>query len=324
MWVPPVRVPRIAVAGLIVAMLAACGGQAGRQSTPTSTPHPLPTANSRVLWGMFQDHYPPNYSTIAQNTSSLGHPTQVVHAYYSWQDNPDNRGTAGLGAFLSQTQNRGQIPLVTWEAWGHSEARIASGADDGTIDAWARAMASQKREIWLRVFHEFNIPYDPATQNGYPWSVAGGTQNTPAQLVAAWRHIHDRFQMAGASNVKFVWTPDGSDMANNLPLLQGAYPGDAYVDYTGWDTYDNYSNENAYRALTQVAPRKPAVIAEVGATNTELPFLTSLGNSINNGQMPLVRGVVWFDDGEWALQSNVATAAALRTILSGPAFRATG
>jgi hypothetical protein len=177
--------------------------------------------------------------------------------------------------------------------------------------------------VWLRIFHEFNDPYNPSTQDGYPWGVAGGTQNTPDQMVAAWRHVYERFRANGATNVKFVWTPDGVNMADSA-LLRASYPGDAYVDYTGWDTYDNYPNQAAYQTLTQIAPQKQAIIAEVGASNTEVPWLTSLGDAINGGQMPLVRAVVWFDQDQWSMHDNLAVEAALRTMLAGPAFRPSG
>ena len=41
--------------------------------------------------------------------------------------------------------------------------------------------------------------------NWYPW---GTDQTTAGQFVAAWRHIHDLFAAAGASNVIWVWNPN--------------------------------------------------------------------------------------------------------------------
>lgn len=307
---------RILVAALVAMAVISCVGQ----STTSPTTPAVPSTNSRVLWGMFQERYPSDYQGIAQATTQLSHPTQVVHSYYSWRDNPNDPGSASVGSFVNQTHKRGQIPLVTWEAWGTTDAQVASGADDAKIDAMAKALAAQKGEVWLRIFHEFNDKYNASAQDGYPWGVAGGTQNTPDQLVAGWRHVHDRFRSDGATNVKFVWTPDGVNMADSA-LLRASYPGDAYVDYTGWDTYDGYPNQSAYQALTQIAPHKQAVIAEIGATNADVPWLTSLGDAINGGQMPLVRAVVWFDQGQWSLHSNLAVEAALRTMLAGPAFR---
>lgn len=319
---------RLLVAALVALLLAGCGGSSG-PPTPSS-PSAVPSVpNSRVLWGMFQEHYPPDYSEIGQTTSRLNRPTQVLHEFYSWRDDPQSRGGGGVRSFMSQTIARGQIPLVTWEPWGTTDAAIASGANDATIDSWAKVIAAQHREVWVRVFHEFNDPYDPTTRSGYPWGVAGGTQNTPEQMVAAWRHIHDRFRAVGATNVKFVWTPDGVNMANNAALLRAAYPGDAYVDYTGWDTYGTYPNQDDYQVLTRVAPGKQAVIAELGVTSAELPALVGLSNSINGGEMPLVRAVVWFDQGRWALppssvtDPNISVLAALRSMLSGPAFQTT-
>lgn len=311
---------RNAVVGLLMLCLVCCGGS-NHQQGPQKV-----AMNSRVLWGMFQDRYPPDYSMVSRTSAQLEHPTQIVHAYYNWDDNPRAGGAGSAGTFVSQAHSRGQIPLVTWEAWrgngaGYSLPSIASGADDATIDRMARVLAAQKGDIWLRVFHEFNDPYDPAAKTGYPWSVGGGTQNTPEQLVAAWRHIYERFHADGATNVRFVWTPDGNNLVDRVPLVQAAYPGDAYVDYTGWDSYDDYPNQSVYGFLAQLAPTKQAVISELGASNAQIPSLKSLADSINGNHMPLVRAAVWFDQGDTSLQSNIAVVGELHGMLSGPAFR---
>src|SRR5438034_11485050 len=62
----------------------------------------------------------------------------------------------------------------------------------------------------------------------YPWGY-GVNGNPPADLIAAYRHVHDRFALAGATNVQFVWNVNfwnysGVDQRD-------FYPGDAYVDW---------------------------------------------------------------------------------------------
>jgi beta-mannanase len=144
--------------------------------------------------------------------------------------------------------------------------------------------------------------------------VGGGTANQPADLVAAWRHIHDRFAAAGARNVRFVWCPDGVNM--NPALLRAAYPGDAYVDFACWDTYD-YDPTADYQALSAIT-QKPFVLAEVGSKDPA--WVRGLAAKLNANQLSRIRAVVWFDEGEWRLDASPPVLAATRAMLAGPAF----
>src|SRR5262249_10657839 len=156
---------------------------------------------------------------------------------------------------------------------------------------------------------------DPRTKGGgYSWGVGGGTANRPADLVAAWRHVHDRFAAAGARNVRFVWCPDGVNL--DPVLLAAAYPGDAYVDFGCWDTYD-YDPVPAYRAVTGVA-QKPLLLAEVGARDPA--SIRDLATRLGPGQLARIRAVVWFDEGEWRLDGLPDVRAAAKAMLAGAAF----
>jgi beta-mannanase len=80
--------------------------------------------------------------------------------------------------------------------------------------------------------------------NWYPWSISALAQNNEGALLyaAAFRHVHDRFTRAGASNVRWVWCINSQnvpDVSWNDPIK--AYPGDAYVDIISIDGY-NFGN----------------------------------------------------------------------------------
>ena len=97
-------------------------------------------------------------------------------------------------------------------------ARIAGGDFDVYMTTWALAHeAPRQRPVHLRPMHEMNGDW-------YPW---GGTVNgnSPAQYVQAWRRMHDIFRRVGASNVRFVWSPNNIDVpASNR--MESYYPGD--------------------------------------------------------------------------------------------------
>jgi hypothetical protein len=281
------------------------------------TPPAPAVAASRVLWGLWEPHWQGSGDTVDATAytrvdTALGHRGDVIHWFASWSEGWDYDG--GL---VAQALRSGRTPMITWEAWDRPLRAIASGQYDAYLDSWARGMAARAPSvIYLRLFHEFNDPLDPGTGSGYPWGVGAGTQNQPADLVAAWRHVHDRFAAAGATNVRFIWCPDGVNL--DVSRLRAAYPGDAYVDLAGWDTY-GYDMAAAYSVVSQVSQR-PFALAEVGATDPA--WVRDLTTNLRAGRYPRIRAVIWFDQGSSRLDANPAVQSAVRDMLATPPFLA--
>jgi beta-mannanase len=172
----------------------------------------------------------------------------------------------------------------------------------------------------------------------FPWGV-GANGNSAADYVAMWRHVHDLFVAAGATNVTFVWCPS-VDMQRSLAPLASLYPGDAYVDWTGLDGYNWGSNsagnkggwltfDEVYHSTYQeiantIAPTKPMIVAEVGSTEhggSKAAWITDMLTVQLPRRYPQIRGVVWFEqkaDGvDWPIESSAAaTKAFARAIAS--------
>ena len=90
--------------------------------------------------------------------------------------------------------------------------------------------------LLLRFAHEMNADW-------YPWdgvrASAPGTHDGPARYVAAWRHVHAVFAAAGATNVRWVWSPNHRSIpAAAWNDAARYYPGDDVVDWIGVDGYD--------------------------------------------------------------------------------------
>jgi hypothetical protein len=273
------------------------------------TPAPPPGPVSEMLWGMWineADGKADPRAIIAARESTLGHHLDVFHWYKSW----DSSWSRANG-LVDVVDDSGRIPMITWEADGRSLSRIAGGGYDSYIDSWARGAASKKpHEIWLRIFHEFN---DPSSGGGYSWSIE---DNSPADLVAAWRHIHDRFAAAGADNVRWIWNPDG---VHQETIAKG-YPGDAYVDYTGWDTY-GYDNAAVYQNVSRIT-QKQMVIGEFGASDSgDVSGLDDFTTQVANGSYPLIRALVYFDEGKYSIARNPPARDALKQMLATPGFK---
>ena len=192
-------------------------------------------------------------------------------------------------SYFNNVRNHGSIPRLTW-----GSQRLGAGVNQpdfqlrniygGTYDAyitrWATAARSWGHPFFLRFGHEMNGWW-------YPWgegktstgAIVNG--NSAGDFVKAWRHVHDIFASVGATNVSWVWAPN--IMANNdrYPALSILYPGDGYVDWTGFSVYNKYSTwlglnplltgqgepwlRNSYNDVLTVAPNKPMMLAEWGS-----------------------------------------------------------
>ena len=144
----------------------------------------------------------------------------------------------------------GRTPMVSWTGRGTTAAAIASGSEDGNITRAADAI----KALGSRVRGPRYL-------------------GSPAQFIAAWRHVHDVFQARGVTNARFVWAPIAANYATGV--AQSFYPGNRYVDWIGADGYNWYPGRpgskwsqfgdifSAFYAWA--APRgKPLIVAETG------------------------------------------------------------
>ena len=130
---------------------------------------------------------------------------------------------------------------------------IVAGAHDGYLQASAQAAAAYGKQFQLRFAPEMNGSWAP-----WEGSVNG---NTPALYVAAWQHVVSIFRAAGATNVRWVWSP------NNGPTstIPSYYPGDAWVDYIGIDGYNWGSSLGSWQSFSQVFGPASAVVTSLSA-----------------------------------------------------------
>ncbi|TDU06135.1 glycosyl hydrolase family 26 [Streptomyces sp. 846.5] len=183
---------------------------------------------------------------------------------------------------ITAAYDNGTIPVMTWEPWAGGTQNPAGGGVilqsnvkqpayklsniyDGKFDAYITSVAQQiaaaQWPIVIRFAHEMNGAW-------YPWSekVNG---NAAGDYVKAWRHVHDVFAKAGATNVIWVWSPNIIRPVPNTALAP-LYPGDAYVDWIGMTGYGVQENTpaitfNPTLAQLRKISKKPIMIMETGA-----------------------------------------------------------
>jgi beta-mannanase len=222
---------------------------------------------------------------LPQFNSGLARPLGVVHVYQPWSELTPNYQ-------LRQVLADGAIPMIDWSC-GDTDANIVAGADDSLISSFAQQLAALKAPVFLRWYYEPNFP-------GSPTYAACISTLGPAGYVAAFRHIHDLFAAAGATNVAFVWTIASSAKD---PDFNEYYPGSAYVDWVSADGYDRSSVPQP----TVFAKRfgkwyadfasfgKPLMISETAAVaGAQATFLQEIQSDMPS-HFPLLKAVIYFD-----------------------------
>jgi hypothetical protein len=170
--------------------------------------------------------------SVAQTSAKLGRSPRIHLTYYSWAaDWTGNTTKADLAA--------GRIPLVNWEPAKIDFAKIA----DGSLDATILARANGAKALGKKFFLDF-----AAEMNG---DEAWSGNNAPL-YVSAYRHIHDLFVAAGATNVVWVWCPNITDNDGGNRATMDYYPRHAYVDWTGVDGYNCGTKNGGWQSFERV------------------------------------------------------------------------
>jgi beta-mannanase len=282
-----------------------------------------------IALGAYVSGAPWHADPLDRFTALVGRVPAIVMWYQDW-------GTPGSREFdaakLQLVAARGATPLITWDPWAwadgphqpeYSPARIAAGQFDDYIREWARGARGWGKRLYLRFAHEMNAAY-------YPWGV-GNNGNTAADFVAAWRRVVDIFRQEGASEVRWIWSPNVA--FHGTAPFRSVYPGRDYVDVLAldgynwgpidaWHTWTSLTGvfRSSYDELAALDSKKPMMIAETASTEyggdkaawiksgllTEMPV-----------HFPRVKAVIWFHEHKetsWHVDSSVESLQAFREV----------
>lgn len=225
----------LAAAGvLLLSVATGCSGDG--DGVPVATAQPTadgcrPTDKlvppCGAYWGMYiapGDPRVPVVEAVGSMESRLGRKLDVIFSYHDMSDGPN-------GTFIREDEvelGRDRILLLSWEAkiWGSPERTllwrdIAGGSMDALIDKQAERIKSYGRRVMLGFDGEMD---------------RRETSGTAAEYVAAYKHIHDRFEKLGVTNVVWVWAVTG--FMEYKDTWKGLYPGHDYVDWISYDPYN--------------------------------------------------------------------------------------
>jgi hypothetical protein len=310
-----------AAAGTAIAVTAAVGVSpparhpaAGSSPPPpasASAPSPVRAVHARLSakplsrLGVFGNG--PGFGPVEQFAAATHHQPNVVLYYSSWFE----KFQAG---FADQISASGAVPLVQINPFGASLANIAAGRYDGYLISYADQVRRFGGPVIIGFAHEPN-------GNWYPW---GQGRSSPANFIAAWRHIVDVFRAQGADNVTWLWTVNS--MGNGVGPIAGLWPGAAYVTWVGIDGYyvrpgDTFASVfgptiAAVRQLTS----DQILISEtaVGPATGDQPG--KIADLFAGVRAQHLLGLVWFDKAQdngpyrqdWQLEGDPAAIAAFR------------
>ncbi len=252
----------------------------------------------------------------------------IVMWYSDWLQGPPSLQQ------LRSVAQRGSTPEITWEPWDSTKAlyapqpqfrlrNIIDGKFDPYIRSWARALAAWGRPVRLRFAQEMN-------GNWYPWSESANG-NHRGDFVRAWRHVHNIFAAAGASNVKWVWSP-----VSGAP--RSYFPGTRYVNvvgltclnggksafHQGWRSFSSICG-NSIHELHELAPKLPIELSEVAsaeAGGSKAAWIKGMFAYL--AHHPQVKALVWFNmhkQTDWPIQSSPAAARAFAAGVQSPRYR---
>lgn len=286
------------------ASLGGAAGSAGKSSSSTSD---LLVPASGALLGQYYGD-----GDIAATKVKLGRTLPVHLTYWAWDDDWTSGDTkADIAA--------GRIPLVNWEPAGIDFSTIVDGSEDATIKARAAGAKALKVPFFLDFAAEMN--------GDEAWS-----GNDAKLYVDAYRHIHDLFVAAGATNVVWAWCPNVVDTDGTNDATLSYYPGDSYVDWTGVDGYNWGSGEwQTFREVFKdiypllAGKKKPILIGEMASSESggdKAAWINAIVPSLEH-DFPLIKAVVWFDvkkERDWRISSSSATESAFRALAADPFF----
>jgi hypothetical protein len=340
---------RFVLAGLLsgASLLVLCAGS-GHAAASKPVERPARISASSILWGAWvgnafgTEPAPWDMSTLSTLTADVSKAPAIVHFYQDFENcAPGCTLTPFPARYMTGIRKDGSIPMLSWASMASipgvdtqklSLASIASGQLDGYLRQFARAAKRWGHPFFLRFDWEMNV-----VTGGFPWGVSM-PGNSPAEYIAAYRHVHDVFGAVGAHNMTWVWCPLAQSGAS-VRALRRAYPGNAYVDWTCLDAYNwgttqqwaKWSSFNSlmgssYAALRKIAPSKPVMVGEFGSTEYGGSKAAWLRNALAEipRRFSAIRAILYFDDYsdgmDWPLNSSASAQQAFRTGISSSVY----
>jgi hypothetical protein len=197
--------------------------------------------------------------------------TDYLPGNAGWSGMDGSGGSLGwlLGAWSGSgyTLSLG-VPIIPTNSSGAAVGTLAQGAA-GAFNLYYVTLAQTlvsagQSDAYLRLGWEFDGSW-------MPW--AATTPGAEASFASYFQQIVTAMRAVPGENFRFVWNPDAGAFTQSGYSVAAAYPGDAYVDVIGLDSYDQ----------SWASPQTPAN----AWSSTALPSLTTAEQFASSHGKPL-------------------------------------
>jgi hypothetical protein len=308
-----------------------------RAGTPTTVNDdgPVPIPPSGAYFGTWRGPGPGRPTDSVENLAAAERDIDRRYAidrkFYRW-------GTDLPTSYDRNTADEGRIPMISLRSRDHDTDEyipwedIAAGGQDEYIEHIARNLAAWDEPAFFIFDAE---PESQLEQSG-----------SPADFVAAWRHIASKFDEAGADRVSFMFTTTAYSFtpeSGQAAEVESMYPGDDVVDWIASDPYNFFEDgdwiplgdemQAWYLWASANHPSKPLAFSEWGSKeDPDDPgrkaawFHEALATL--RTQYPDVKAVVYFDErkeergtvNDWRIDTSSDSLAAFAAIANDPYF----
>jgi beta-mannanase len=297
-----------------------------------------------VLWGAAAGGFTdtPRDQALKDWEALTGRTATIYHTYHKG----DEQFPTSDEMAMTRDPKNPRVLLLNWKvAYKSTWAKVAAGAQDARIDKWsAYVKKNYQQKFFLALHHE--------PENDVSTSASSGM--TAKDYAAMYRHVITRLRANGVTNAVNVIAYMGNEKWMAQSWWKDLYPGDAYVDWIGLDSYVSVEKDyyhygdmgdildrqptggglGWYDWAVKNHPAKPIMVAEWGmyhrtksitdksaAFNTVVPELKA---------HPAVKAVVYFDtasddegDRDISVNSKASSLAAFKKVAADPMFKVT-
>jgi hypothetical protein len=302
------RLGTVAIIAAVIAAVVAFGVHDEKTAAPAGPSQALAAKPDGYL-GVYVPSMPATEAGLTAFASKTGTRPNVALYYSGWLEPFQSQFAAAVSA-------QGAVPLVQIDPTGIALTSITHGAYNNYLASYAQAVRSFGHPVIISFGHEMNGDW-------YSW---GNRKTSPADFVAAWRHIVKVFRSWGAYNVTWLWTINSlAGGPGHAAPPKAWWPGASYVTWVGIDGYYYYSAESFTTlfgntiSVVRGFTHDPVLISETGISPTagkaaKLPGLFAGARSAG------VLGVVYFDAKgyqDWRLDNDPGALTAFRKAAHG-------
>lgn len=202
-----------------------------------------------------------------------------------------------LKKFLTESRSEHTIPMISLEPFPtkiqsqkHNQlhTEIVSGRYDDEIESILGLLKREQRPVLVRFAHEMDV------KGQYPWCFDSGKP-----YIDIYRYIHTVAKNLAATNLIWVWSPQGRDNADQY------WPGDDQVDIIGISVYASkaFNKNRSLKSFESILSEKkwlgrrfnkPLIAAEVGISGNEVEQEEWLQNALQQLNKRNIKGFFYF------------------------------